>query len=202
MFFTDTREIIPLEDGQLILATRAFDENESNDLFAQLRKSIPWQQDYFRIAGQAVAVPRLQAWFGDEGARYAYSGLSFDPTPWLPALLHIRARVEEIAGCSFNSVLTNLYRDENDSVGWHADDEPELGQQPVIASASFGASRRFQLQHLSKKKLKFEITLQHGDVLIMTGALQQFWRHQVPKEKVPTAARINLTYRQILAAVR
>lgn len=196
--FANTCEIIPLENGELLLAPAAYAAAEADHLFEQLRHEIPWQQDYFRMGERSVAVPRLQAWIGDEGAVYAYSGLSFTPHAWTPTLQSIRQKVESIAQHPFNSVLANLYRDENDSVGWHADDEKELGPAPIIASVSLGTSRRFKLQHKRKKHLRFEIHLQHGDILVMRGELQQHWQHQVPKETIPTPARVNLTYRHIL----
>lgn len=198
MLFAATPEIIPLDNGELILAASSFDRDEADRLFSTLRKAVAWQQDHFRIADRQVPVPRLQAWYGDEGARYAYSGLAFTPLPWIPALQHIREKAEDIAQHSFNSVLANLYRNEHDSVGWHADDERELGPAPVIASVSLGASRRFLLQHKHKKALKFALELHHGDVLVMRGALQQHWFHQIPKEKFAIAERINLTYRTVL----
>lgn len=198
MLFATPREVIPLDNGELIVATATWSQAEADSLYTQLLSEIPWQQDYFCIAQRRVPVPRLQAWLGDAGAHYAYSGLSFTPSPWTDTLLAIREQVESIAAHRFNSVLANLYRNENDSVGWHADNEKELGPAPVIASVSFGACRRFQLQHKHRKTLRFELELQHGDILIMAGALQQHWLHQVPKEKIPTPARINLTYRAIL----
>lgn len=198
MLFASPRETIPLENGELIVASAAFAPDQADRFYSTLRAQIAWQQDHLRIAERTVAVPRLQAWYGDAGAFYAYSGLSFAPLPWLPALQAIRERAESIAQNTFNSVLANLYRDQHDSVGWHADDERELGPAPVIASVSLGATRRFQLQHKRKKHLKFEIALQHGDVLVMQGELQQHWMHQVPKEKFPVGERINLTYRSIL----
>lgn len=198
MLFAAGPEVIPLEDGELILAAAAFDRDEADQLFAQLRQQVAWQQDHFRIADRQVPVPRLQAWYGDEGAFYAYSGLAFTPLPWFSALQRIRDKTQAIAQHSFNSVLVNLYRNEHDSVGWHADDERELGPTPVIASVSLGASRRFLLQHKRKKQLKFAIELHHGDILIMQGALQQHWLHQIPKEKFAVGERINLTYRTVL----
>lgn len=198
MLFANTHEHIALENGELIVVSAAFDAIEADRLFTRLQTEIPWQQDYFQMGERRVAVPRLQAWLGDAGARYAYSGLSFDPHPWTPTLQRIREKVEILAAHRFNSVLANLYRNEHDSVGWHADDEKELGPAPIIASVSLGASRRFKLQHKHKKPLRFEMELRHGDVIIMQGELQRYWQHQVPKEKTPTLARINLTYREIL----
>lgn len=201
MLFASPREVIPLENGELILATAAFNTEEADALFTTLREQIAWQQDHLRIADRTVAVPRLQAWYGEEGAFYAYSGLTFAPLPWLPALQTVREKCQEIAQNTFNSVLVNLYRNENDSVGWHADDERELGPAPVIASVSLGASRRFDLQHKRKKSLKFTLELHHGDILVMQGELQQHWLHQVPKEKIPVGERINLTYRSVLKSL-
>lgn len=137
-------------------------------------------------------------WYGDAGAFYLYSGVSHQPLPWTSALLSIREKVQHYCQLEFNSVLLNLYRDGNDSMGYHADDEKDLGESPVIASLSFGAARLFKLQH-KYQKITLDIPLGHGDLLIMAGTLQQHWRHALPKTKQHKTPRINLSFRQILA---
>ncbi len=148
--------------------------------------------------GKAIAQPRLTAWYGDEGAIYTYSNLTNRPLEWTPELLVIKARAEKTAQMNFNSVLLNYYRNGQDSMGWHQDNEPELGEQPVIASVNFGATRRFQLRHKKRKDLDtFSIDLEHGSLLVMRGTTQEFWKHQVPKTTQSVGARINLTFRLI-----
>ena len=142
--------------------------------------------------------PRLVAWFGDPGAAYTYSGLQLVPEPWSERLGSLRARTEGAAGHPFNSVLCNLYRDGNDSMGLHADAEPELGPNPVIASVSLGATRRFVLRHAKDRGERLDLDLAGGSLLVMSGTTQHFWRHGVPKQKKITDSRINLTFRRIL----
>jgi len=146
-----------------------------------------------------VAIPRLQAWLGDAGCRYRYSGLTLDPHPWTPILLTLKQRTEACLQRRFNAVLANLYRDGNDSVGWHADNEPELGPNPLIASLTLGAARRFCLRHRRHKARKLELILPSGALLVMGGTLQQHWLHALPKSRTAQAPRINLSFRNIVA---
>ena len=170
----------------------------ADQLFATLQQSIPWRQETLRIAGRTLPVPRLQCWMGDASSLYGYSGMRLEPEPWQDDVQRIRALVEQLAGHPFNSVLLNLYRNGQDSVAWHADDEPELGPAPVIASVSLGAERRFQLKpKVSTPRSQCQILLRHGSVLVMDEHVQQHWLHQIPKDKTLASARINLTFRQI-----
>ncbi|MCB1758391.1 MAG: alpha-ketoglutarate-dependent dioxygenase AlkB [Gammaproteobacteria bacterium] len=167
-------------------------------LFARLRESLRWEQSEIRIAGRMVRIPRLNAWYGDRGSRYRYSGRLFEATPWSAELLQLRDLVERECDAGFNSVLANLYRDGGDSVAWHADDEPELGTDPTIASLSLGASRKFQLKHKSDRSIpRIDLELPDNSLLIMAGSLQHEWIHQLPKTRRPVGARINLTFRRI-----
>jgi alkylated DNA repair dioxygenase AlkB len=146
--------------------------------------------------------PRLTAWYGDATARYSYSGLDLTPQPWTPALLALRTQVEQATGVTFNSVLLNLYRTGQDSMGWHADDEPELGPEPVIASISLGATRRFRLRPRHSQQLPHAplgLDLPSGSLLVMRGTTQQHWQHAVPKTARPVGPRLNLTFRTIHA---
>jgi alkylated DNA repair dioxygenase AlkB len=150
--------------------------------------------------GREVTAPRLTAWFGDPHASYVYSGVRHDPVPWTPTLADLRARVERATEHAFNSVLLNFYRDGEDSVSWHSDDEPELGAQPVIASLSLGATRVFQLKHKRRADLaRVDIELSHGSLLLMSGNCQSHWKHQIPKRRGRTrpGPRINLTFRRV-----
>ncbi|WP_454885550.1 alpha-ketoglutarate-dependent dioxygenase AlkB family protein [Sphingomonas oryzagri] len=159
--------------------------------------NIRWKQDNIRLYGKSVPLPRLTAWHGDPGAAYTYSGIKSDPNPWTEGLLHIRSRIEEAVGSAFNCVLLNWYRDGQDSLSWHADDEKELGKNPVIASANFGATRDFQLRHNADHSHKITIPLNHGTLLIMRGELQRHWKHVVPKRANVDGSRFNLTFRNI-----
>jgi alkylated DNA repair dioxygenase AlkB len=186
-----------LEDADVCLSPDAFAAPEAWELFRELREGIDWRQEEVLVVGRRHAVPRLVAWHGDPGARYTYSGTPHEPLPWTTALERIRHRVQAIADCDFNAVLLNLYRDGRDGMGWHADDEPELGPEPVIASVSLGAVRRFCLRHRKHRGLGADLALPHGSLLLMSGATQCNWVHAVPKTAVPVGERINLTFRRI-----
>ena len=142
---------------------------------------------------------RLTAWYGDEGAAYTYSGLKNTPVPWTGPILEVKRAVEPHCGVTFNSVLLNRYRSGQDSVSWHADDEPEFGKDPVIASVSFGETRAFQLKHKKRKELRASVELTHGSLLLMRGGTQENWLHQVPKTRRPVRERLNLTFRVVVA---
>ena len=157
----------------------------------------PWRQEVATVMGRRMPIPRLTAWHGASG--YVYSGIEMAPAPWNQPLLEIKAVAEACAGCAFNSVLLNLYRDGRDSVSWHADNEPGLGRDPVIASVSLGATRRFQMKH-RRRQARVAIDLPSGSCLVMAGATQHHWLHQVPKTSRPLGPRINLTFRAMAAA--
>jgi alkylated DNA repair dioxygenase AlkB len=144
-----------------------------------------------------MPIPRLTAWYGDQGKSYTYSGIEQHPEHWNPTLKLIKSKIEQIAQVSFNSVLLNLYRDGKDSVSWHSDDEPELGENPIIASVSFGATRRFSLRNKHSKNHKIDIDLASGSFLLMQGETQHFWQHQIAKTAKEIQPRINLTFRII-----
>jgi len=164
---------------------------------ADLRHGIDWRDEEILLFGRRVAVPRRVAWYGDPGASYTYSGTPHHPEPWTPALTCTRDRVQELTGARFNAVLLNLYRDGRDGMGWHADDEPELGPNPVIASVSLGATRRFCLRHRRRRDLRIDLPLAHGSLLLMSGATQHHWVHALPKTTAPVGERINLTFRWV-----
>ncbi|MCX7096001.1 MAG: alpha-ketoglutarate-dependent dioxygenase AlkB [Methylobacter sp.] len=192
--------LIPF-DGELYLYRNFYSLPESDCLFARLQAELAWQEESIFIYGRQVKVPRLMCWYGDSDAWYQYSGVNHQPLPWTPTLQTIRKSIERQCRCRFNSVLANLYRDGNDSMGCHADDEKELGQNPVIASLSLGDQRVFKLHH-KKCREKLDIVLSHGDLLVMAGSLQHHWLHSVPKTKKLKTPRINLTFREIEAATR
>lgn len=159
--------------------------------------NIRWRQDSLKLYGKSIPLPRLTAWYGDPGAAYTYSGIKSEPNPWNEGLLHLKRRIEALVGSAFNSVLLNWYRDGRDSLSWHADDEKELGIDPIIASANFGATRDFQLRHNDDHDQKITIPLKHGTLLVMRGELQRHWKHAVPKRANVDGSRFNLTFRSI-----
>ena len=166
----------------------------------RLKAEVPWRQDPIEVWGKIYDQPRLSAWFGDAGCAYTYSGLQLSPLPWTPLLQGLKARVEAACGQTFNSVLLNYYRHERDSMGMHSDDEPELGPQPVIASVSFGATRKLVFSHRSRRDVRnTHVPLEDGSVLLMRGGTQSHWKHAIHKQKTPLSARINLTFRTIYA---
>lgn len=195
-FDRECRQSISLGDGELLLIRQAFSPEVANRLFLQLREQARWSQDEIVMGGRRVLIPRLQAWYGDEA--YQYSGLKMTPLAWTPILMDIKQKVESLSKARFNSVLLNLYRDGNDSVGWHSDDEPELGASPVIASVSLGASRDFSLRQKNPGADKLKLRLDSGDLLLMSGLLQHNWQHQLPKTQSPVGERINLTFRLVV----
>lgn len=190
---------ISLPNADLLYAERYFDGPEADRLFTALLNTIQWRQDEIRLYGKNVPLPRLSAWYGDTDKPYTYSGLTLLPNAWTPELLHLKAHIEAVAGVSFSSVLLNRYRTGQDYVGWHTDAERELGQNPVIGSINFGATRRFQLRRIDNHAEKFEVELKHGTLLVMQGATQHYWQHQVPKTALKIGERINLTFRAIRA---
>jgi alkylated DNA repair dioxygenase AlkB len=186
------------KDGKALFLAAFFTEDEAESLFTRLHEEIDWRQDTTQIYGRIIDLPRLTAWYGDLGRHYSYSGIHMDPAPWTSTLTEIKQRVDNAAGTTFNSVLLNLYRDGRDGVSWHSDDERELGGEPVIASLSLGDTRKFAFRHRTEKKLRIEIALTTGSLLIMSGLSQECWDHQIPKTSRKVDPRINLTFRTIL----
>jgi alkylated DNA repair dioxygenase AlkB len=163
-----------------------------------LKDKINWNQDYIKIFGKTHPVPRLTAWYGDRNKTYTYSGISMTSKNWNTELLEIKEKVEQYANFNFNSVLLNFYRSGNDSNSWHSDDEKELGDQPIIGSVSLGGKRIFRLRNKKNKNTTYNIELDKGSLLIMSGKTQQYWEHQIPKTKKVVSERINLTFRSIV----
>lgn len=193
-------EQLTLPDGTLHYFPSFYSAEQSAACFGLLLRETPWQQDTLNFGGKAIAVPRLQAWYGDTNTNYGYSGLKLAPHPWTPLLTRLREELQQRLSLPFNSVLLNYYRDGQDSVAWHSDDERELGPDPQIASLSFGTSRRFELKHKQRRDLKkLALELGDGSLLLMGAGLQQHWSHQVPKEPAVTGPRLNLTFRFIHA---
>jgi alkylated DNA repair dioxygenase AlkB len=176
----------------------AFHANAQADrLMSSLMQEIDWEQHFLKLFGRDVAAPRLSCWMGDADAVYTYSRTRFEPRPWTPAVTSLRDDLRERLGVRFNSALANLYRDGRDSMGWHSDDEPELGSQPLIASLSFGADRTFRLRSRATHEAALSIELARGSLLVMGGHTQTLYQHALPKRTRVSGARINLTFRLI-----
>jgi alkylated DNA repair dioxygenase AlkB len=169
----------------------------ANSAFDIFLNELEWQQHTVKIFGKLIPQPRLTALYGINDQSYTYSNLTLKPLKFTPKLLEIHQKLKELTKINFTHCLANLYRDGNDSMGWHADDEKELGENPVIASISLGATRRFQLKHRTSPNLKYQLELEHGSLLLMAGTTQHFWKHQLPKTKKPISPRINLTFRTL-----
>lgn len=195
---------LPLPGGELSLWSPWLGGNEADNLLAELQATIPWEVHRIRLFGREVDSPRLSCWIGDKDATYIYSRTRFEPHAWTPALASLRDRVAQACGARFNSVLANLYRSGRDSMGWHSDNEPELGPQPVIASVSLGAVRRFRLKPRAEKSGSgvLGIELGHGSLLRMAGDTQRLYLHDLPKTSEAVGPRLNLTFRWVDASLR
>ncbi len=190
-------ERLPLADADLLLWPQVDLGYPRDSLLQQLIDDTEWRQEEITVYGKPYLQPRLSAWHGD--LSYRYSGIRLEPLAWTPILRQIKSRVETLTGLEFNSVLLNYYRDENDSMGMHSDDERELGQRPAIASLSLGEARDFVLRHRFRKDLKtVKLPLAAGSLLLMQGDTQQFWRHGINKMRRPCGPRMNLTFRKII----
>ena len=195
---SDALSRIEMQDADVTLYPLLFSQAEANQLFAVLRRDILWRQEAIRVYGRVHQQPRLTAWYGEPNTVYSYSGITLNATPWIPALLAIKERIEGVAQATFNSVLLNLYRDGADSMSWHADDEAELGRNPVIGSVSLGQSRVLQLKHKTDKANRRNIPLSNGSFLLMQGPTQHHWLHCIAKSRQTLGERINLTFRFVL----
>jgi alkylated DNA repair dioxygenase AlkB len=171
------------------------------DALARIIAEAGWRQERIRTPGGWVDQPRLTAWQGDAGAVYVYSGIRNVPQPWTDTVAELRDAISTLCGVRFNSVLLNRYRTGTDSMGWHADHEPELGPEPVIASLSLGATRRFDLRHNATGVVR-SFQLASGSLLVMQGKTQAQWRHRVPKQPSVNGERVNLTFRVITSDLR
>ena len=189
------RQVFDLPDADIWLEPGFLSRSVAEDWFRRLQDGLSWRQEDIEMFGRVHPVPRLSCWLGDDGQAYTYSGIRHEPEPWGPAEA-LRQQIEACTGDRFNSALANLYRDGADTVSWHADDEPELGRCPRIASLSLGGTRRFVLRHKqTRQKLTLELT--PGSLLWMGGLTQHAWEHSVPRTKRPVGPRINLTLRRV-----
>jgi alkylated DNA repair dioxygenase AlkB len=199
LFATDCRERLALPDAELTLWRRFDPGCDAAAMMQRLIETCDWRQERITVYGKPYLQPRLSAWYGDHA--YRYSGIRLAPGPWTPPLLRLRQRVEALTGYRFNSVLLNLYRDGNDAMGMHSDDERELGPRPAIASLSFGATRDFVMRHRYRKDIEtLKLPLASGSLLLMGGETQKFWRHGINRTRRPCGARLNLTFRRVIPA--
>lgn len=190
--------ITPIPQGELLLKPTFIEESAAQQLYQTLLEELDWQQPEIRLFGRSMRIPRRQCFQGEMGVRYRYSGLTLSAEPWHPLIKTLKRRIEALSQQPFNSVLINDYRNGQDSMGWHSDDEAALGRNPVIASLSLGQSRRFLLRHRYDNTIaQQEYLLNNGSLLIMSGQLQHDWHHSVPKTRRQLAGRINLTFRHI-----
>lgn len=173
------------------------DAGEGKQWLRELLEQTPWEQPELKLYGRTFAVPRQVAWYGDADAHYRYSGHTHMPLPWTPLLSEIRQRLERQLGQPLNGVLLNLYRDGQDAMGWHSDDEAALGPEPVVVSLSLGAARRLDFRRKGSSRIEHSIDLEHGSLLVMGGATQHYWQHQIARTRKVTTPRLNLTFRLI-----
>ncbi|HBV25914.1 MAG TPA: alpha-ketoglutarate-dependent dioxygenase AlkB [Acidimicrobiaceae bacterium] len=190
-------ETLDLPGAEIELHQQIWSRSQGDTLCGLLIKELNWRQDKISMFGQTHDVPRLNAWYGDADCSYSWSGITMTPNPWNSTLRDIREKVNGVASEQFNSVLANFYRDGNDKVDWHADDEEVLGQAPVIASVSLGATRKFRIRRKDRSEKATDIFLRSGDVLVMRGLTQLLWEHEVPRSKKVREPRVNLTFRKV-----
>lgn len=197
MLFNDPINL-KMKDADVSYYANFISKNDSNFYFKKLLNTIPWQQDTIKVYGKTYLQPRLTAFFANNDKRYKYSNIIMQPHAFKGELLEIKHKIEAKLNTAFTSCLANLYRDGNDSNGWHADNEKELGENPIIASISFGEERPIHFKHKIDKTLKTKIILEHGSLLLMRGKTQSYWLHQIPKTQKKIEKRINLTFRIIV----
>lgn len=188
--------ILPF-DGEIFYFPDGLDADSKRLYFQAIKDETPWQQQSVKIFGKWIPEPRLTCFYGDAGKNYEYSGLRLEPLAWTPALLQLKNLAESYSGTLFNVALLNYYRDGKDSMGWHRDNEPELGTEPIIASFSLGAARKFSLRNFADKSVIQSIILEPGSLLVMGGKIQSCWEHCVPKTS-KAEERINITFRRII----
>jgi alkylated DNA repair dioxygenase AlkB len=190
-------QVIIRTDGEVMLLPNWLSVQKSDAYFSLLRDAIAWQQDKMVMFGKTVQLPRLTAWYGEAGVRYRYSGIVNESTGWIAPLAELAAQVGSVTKATYNGVLCNYYRDGADYMGWHSDDERELGELPTIAIVSLGDERQLAFRH-KKTKEKKVIQLTHGSLLIMRGETQTHWLHTITKTKKPKQERMSLTFRCVV----
>jgi alkylated DNA repair dioxygenase AlkB len=197
IFTPDESNLLPFQ-GESRLYPDFFSQKLADIYFRKLQDSLDWKQEPIRMFGKMVMQPRLTALYGDPDRPYGYSGIAMNALDWTSELRGMKERLQEFSGIEFTHVLCNYYRDGQDSMGWHRDNEAVLGKNPSIASITFGATRLFQVRHYETKSHKIDIPLTHGSLLMMSGESQNHWEHQIPKTKKVFGPRINLTFRKLV----
>jgi len=197
LFSDQLPQQLHLPDADIVYYPNFIHSAEATTIFQTLKKETPWQQDDIKVFGKVYAQPRLTALYGTNQKSYCYSNIEMIPQKLTPTLTNLKNRVDKICVTRFTTMLLNYYRDGKDSNGWHADNEKELGTNPMIASLSFGQERFFHLKHRTDKTLKHKLLLQHGSLLVMKGTTQHHWLHQIPKTAKQIQGRINITFRII-----
>lgn len=191
-------ERINLREAEIFYMANFLSAPQAYKFFNILLKELSWEQHYIKLFGKTHPQPRLSALYAENDDSYTYSGLTLQPLKFHPVLKELQEKLAEVSEIKFTHCLANLYRDGKDSMGLHADDEKELGNNPVIASISLGANRKFRLKHQENKTEKLDLTLEHGSLLLMQGTTQHYWKHELPRTRKPVGPRINLTFRKIL----
>ena len=194
--FPISGELLP-GDGSAVLFPDFLCESDADNYFSGLHNNTPWEQNFIRLFGKEVSEPRLSTWHAEADLPYTYSGVPRTPHPWKEPLSSLRTACEAHTGQSFNGALLNLYRTGLDAMGWHSDDEAVNGPNPVIASISLGAERRFDFRHKQSREM-ISVVLPHGSLLVMSGACQTFWLHRIAKTTRQTEPRINVTFRRLI----
>jgi len=198
LFDDGPTELLPY-DGSALLYPWVLGDQSWSIVMDELLELVPWESHTIRMFGKEHPQPRLVAWFGDPGSEYSYSGLRMNVRPWITSISTLKSVAESYSGVVFNSVLINLYRNGDDKVSWHSDNEPELGPTPTIASISLGATRRFKFRHLTTREV-VEASLTSGSLVVMSGLSQSCWEHEIPRQAPVKEPRINLTFRQVRSA--
>jgi alkylated DNA repair dioxygenase AlkB len=189
--------VLPMQNAHVEYFPNWLTHPQATDLLEYFNNELAWQQASIQLYGKMHKIPRLQAWYGDPNTDYEYSKLKMTPLPWDNRLAKMKQACEQTCGHQFNSALANMYRDGNDSMGMHADNEPELGFEPVIASVSLGQTRRMNFKHIHSKETQ-RIQLEPGSLLIMKGATQANWQHGINKSKTQVGLRLNFTFRYVV----
>ena len=195
--FSEEKQALHLPNAELIYIPKFLNPLEADWYFEYFKDHVDWQQDDITVFGKTYKQPRLTALYGKDEKTYSYSGITMYPKPFTKHLMAIEAKIRLVTTNGFNTVLLNWYRDGNDSNGWHADNEKELGINPIIASVSLGEERPFHFKHRTIKSQRHKLMLAHGSLLLMKGEMQHYWLHQIAKTKKPVGGRINLTFREL-----
>ena len=190
-------ELTPERNSSITFWPNWLPAKDADNLLFKSIETIDWRADTIRIVGKQIPIPRLQQWFGQPGTRYTYSNICMQAVSFPDWINRLRIAVEEQTGSAFNRALVNYYRDGSDSVDWHADDEPELGVEPLIASLSLGVERVFQLRHRLTKQ-RISMTLPHGSLLLMGAGIQSYWQHRIAKVANLQEPRVNFTFRYMV----